>query len=99
MRKNVCQTKYWYNHFNCVNRSISKIFQYRTTCPWILTLQNDSQGVTTRKPDICSKLSTTIERHRDLLGVFWLTLSNFYILFWLAYNCSKLTIKPIEQSV
>ena len=25
MNKNVYQTKYWYNHFNCVNRSISKL--------------------------------------------------------------------------
>ena len=23
---------YMYDHFNCVNRSINKIFHYRTTC-------------------------------------------------------------------
>ena len=40
MKKNVNQMKYWYNHFNSVNRSISKIFHYRTTCPQILKVQN-----------------------------------------------------------
>ena len=44
MKKNVYQTKYWHNYFNCVNISISKIFH---TCPQILKLQNDSKGVTT----------------------------------------------------
>ena len=28
MKKNVYQTKYWHNHFNCVDRSISKIFHF-----------------------------------------------------------------------
>ena len=49
MNKNVYQTKYWYNHFNFVNRSINKIFHYRTTCPQILKPQNDSKGVITQE--------------------------------------------------
>ena len=49
MKKNVYQTKYGHNHFNCVNRSISKIFHYRTTCPQILKLQNYTIGVQTYK--------------------------------------------------
>ena len=98
MRENVYQTKYWYNYFNCVNRSISKILHYRATCPEILKLQNDSQGVTTYKSDIYSKSSTTVERHHVLAGVFLLKLSNFYITLSKIYNCSKLTIKTLEQS-
>ena len=98
MQKNIYQTIYWYTHFNCVNKPISKIFHYRITCPEILKLQNDSQGVTTYKSDICSKVTTIVERHHVFVGVFLLIVSNFYILLYQAYSCSKLTIKTLEQS-
>ena len=80
MRKNVYQMKYWYNHFNCVNRLISKMFHYRITCSEILKLQTDSQGVTSYKSDICSKLTTVVEEHHAFVGVFLLIVSNFCIL-------------------
>ena len=66
MRKNVYQTKHCYNHFNSVNRSVTKILHYRTICPEILKQQNDSQRVIVYKSDICSKLTAKVERYHVL---------------------------------